>query len=41
MVTPEYARAYIDEITRLAHPTKRAARPQRASLGSLLRRLSR
>ncbi|GAB3590284.1 hypothetical protein GCM10027446_04670 [Angustibacter peucedani] len=39
MVTPEYARAYIDEITRLA------PRPQgsdsRASLARLLRKLSR
>ncbi len=47
MVTPEYARAYIDEITRLAHPTTRTTRahrthrPHRASLGGLLRRLSR
>jgi hypothetical protein len=41
MVTPEYARAYIDEITRLAHPTKRPARPHRASIGNLLRLLSR
>jgi hypothetical protein len=40
MVTPEYARAYIDEITRLAHPT-RTTRTHRASLGSLLRLLSR
>ncbi len=38
MVTPEYARAYIDEITRLAHPTTRTSR---VSLGRLLRRLSR
>jgi hypothetical protein len=39
MVTPEYARAYIDEITRLAqrpHGTE-----SRASLARLLRRLSR
>jgi hypothetical protein len=41
MVTPEYARAYIDEITRLAHPTARNSRSNRASLGGLLRRLSR
>lgn len=41
MVTPEYARAYIDEITRLAHPTARTSRTHRASLGGLLRRLSR
>ena len=34
-------RAYIDEITRLAHPTKRPARPHRASIGNLLRLLSR
>ncbi len=39
MVTPEYARAYIDEITRFAQrqPT---AQP-RVSLARLLRRLSR
>ncbi len=39
MVTPEYARAYIDEITRLAlhpHPEQ-----PRVSLARLLRRLSR
>ena len=45
MVTPEYARAYIDEISRLAHRTNRPAShtsgERRASLGGLLRRLSR
>jgi hypothetical protein len=40
MVTPEYARAYITEITRLAQPTTRSSRP-RASIAGLLRRWSR
>ena len=41
MVTPEYARAYIDEISRLAHPTARPSSRSRHSIGSLLRRWSR
>ena len=41
MVTPEYARAYIDEISRLAHPTARTSSRSRHSIGSLLRRWSR
>jgi hypothetical protein len=39
MVTPEYARAYIDHLTDYAQPTDRGER--RVSLGRLLRRLSR
>lgn len=39
MVTPEYARAYIDEITRLASRSQPS--DTRTSLGRLLRRLSR
>ena len=39
MVTPEYARAYIDELSQLRQP--KAAGPQRLSLARLLRRLSR
>ena len=39
MVTPEYARAYIDELTQFAQPNTTDAR--RMSLGRLLRRLSR
>lgn len=39
MVTPEYARAYIDEITRLA--LRPHTNESRASLARLLRRLSR
>ena len=39
MVTPEYARAYINEITQLAQPRDSAR--QRVSIARLLRRLSR
>jgi hypothetical protein len=39
MVTPEYARAYIDELTKFAQPNNADVR--RMSLGRLLRRLSR
>jgi hypothetical protein len=39
MVTPEYARAYIDELTRLRRP--QLERPQRMSLARLLRAMSR
>ena len=39
MVTPEYARAYINEITELAQP--RDSDRQRVSIARLLRRLSR
>lgn len=41
MVTPEYARAYITEITRLAQPTPARSARHRASIGGLLRRWSR
>jgi hypothetical protein len=39
MVTPEYARAYIAELTRYTHHTQ-SAHP-RATIAGLLRRLSR
>ena len=39
MVTPEYARAYMNEISRLVQP--RDSVPQRVSIARLLRRLSR
>lgn len=39
MVTPEYARAYINELTSFAQPSTTDER--RMNLGRLLRRLSR
>jgi hypothetical protein len=41
MVTPEYARAYITEITQLAQPTTTRSTRPRASIAGLLRRWSR